>query len=157
MLTPWDDLPDYEQTRIASLEFDEMIAALLEARPKASAKDLAEATGFQKADCKAAREAWVAARRGAALEDETILPTREAILSQLLRAANTGDAVATERYVRALVALERAGSVDAEKESTEEWDRLSDREEGLLIALTRKLNGMPLSGTDSAWLAELAG
>ncbi len=156
-MTPWDDLPDYEQERLSALEGDEMIAALLDARPKASAKDLAEATGLTKAECKVAREAWVGAKRGAALEDETILPTREAILSQLLRAANTGDAVATERYVRALVALERAGSVDAEKESTEEWDRLSDREEGLLIALTRKLNGMPLSGTDCAWLAELAG
>lgn len=157
-LSPWDDLPPYESERIAGLPFDEMIAALCEHAPKASAGDILAVLGneFTKREIRDARDRWKAARKGAG--DEVFVPAtppREAILAELGKAIASKDAQTTERWARSLVALGRAGSVDVEAETSEEWDRLSDMEAGILVALTRKLNGERLTSADETWLARL--
>ncbi len=152
-MTPWDDLPEYEAARLASLSFEEMIAALLELAPKASSGDLAEATGATKSACKRARDAWKASR-GAVAQAEFVpkLPPRAHILQNLGSSLELKNATETERWVRALVALERAGNTDPEKPTTEDWERLDDREAGILIALVHKLNGERLTAEDERWL-----
>lgn len=158
MSSPWDDLPPYECERIAALPFDEMIAALCDHAPKASAGDiLAElGNGFTKRAVREARDKWKAARAGA---DEKpfvpTVPTREAIIAEMSKAITLKQSVEVHRWAQSLVALGRAGNVDVAPDTTEEWDRLSDAEAGVLVALTRKLNGEDLTAADEAWLARL--
>lgn len=156
--TPWDDLPPYESERIAGLPFDDMIAALFDHAPKASAGDVLALLGndFTKREVRDARDKWKAARKGKV--DEVFVPkapAREAILSEIANAIALKSAKDVERWARSLVALGRAGDVDAEPETTEEWDRLNDLEAGVLVALTRKLNGEALTTADESWLARL--
>jgi len=156
--SPWDDLPPYESERIAALPFDEMIAALCEHAPKSSSGDIVAELGnsVTKRAVREARDKWKAARTpGEEKPFVPIVPTREAIIEAMGRAIEARSAAEVMRWANSLVALSRAGNVDATPETTEEWDRLSDMEAGVLIALTRKLNGETLTAADDGWIARL--
>jgi hypothetical protein len=159
MSTPWDDLAPYEQERIAALPFDEMIAALCDHAPKASAGEILSLLGDDtpKSRIRAARDRWKVARGNAPSDEPEVprVPTRDAVLAQLQKAIQVGNSREVDRWARSLAALARAGNIDPEPATTEEWDRLSDREAGILIALTRKLNGEILTTADEQWLDSL--
>jgi hypothetical protein len=157
-MTPWDDLPEYEVARIAALpSLDEIVAELYRYAPKASAADMVEALGneYPKSVIRAARDRAKAAAKGEPEAFVPTVPTRDAVLKQLRAAIDLNNAKEADRWARSLAALSRAGDVDPAPETTEEWDRLSDLEAGILIALTRKLNGEALTEADGKWLARL--
>lgn len=158
--SPWDDLPPYEQERIAALPLEEALAAMFAHAPKASSGDAlavlgAAFPGLTKAAVKRVRDRIKAERTDTPAEDVPTVPTREAIIAKLKRAVDMGDAKEVERWARSLAALGRAGNLEPAPETSEDWDRLSDLEAGALIALTRKLNGEALTTLDEAWLARL--
>lgn len=163
MTTPWDDLPPYEIERILALPFDDMIGALCSYARKESARSIGEflnALGneYTKAQIQRAREKWKAAggHLAAGVEPEVpAVPTRETVLQQLNKNAQLGNAAETAKWAGALVTLDKVGAVDVERDTPEEWDRLTDLEAGVLVALTRKLNGERLTPSDVAWLAHL--
>lgn len=159
MTTAWDDLPEYEVDRILALPFEDMIRAMFDHAPKASSADVMSVLGneYKKADIKRVRDAWAAERKGKSADEPFVpeVPTREAVIAELKKAIESGDSRAAERWARSLVALGRAGDLDPAQESTEEWDRLSDLEAGVMVALVRKLNGEPLTDADGQWLSHL--
>ncbi len=159
MSTPWDDLPPYESERIAGLPFDEMIYALCDHAPKASAGDIASLLGnhHTKTEIRTVRDRWKAERKASPDAEPFVpqIPTREAVIQQLKLAIEGRNSKEADRWARSLVALSRAGDVDPAPETTEDWDRLNDLEAGVLIALTRKLNGEAVTEADGKCLARL--
>ncbi len=159
---PWDDLPEYEQARIAALPtLEEQVEALYLHAPKASAGQIVEALGNQhsKAAIKRIRDEVKKRHAGRVGEIDPMahIPTREIVITNLRREAELGtNPRALKQWADALATLEKTGGADGRAESSsEDWDRLSDLEAGVLIALTHKLNGEELSPADGAWLARL--
>ena len=155
--TPWDDLPPYELERITALPFEEMLYAMFEHAPKASAGDVLSALGggVAKSEIKRVRDRWKAERGGEPEADVPKVPTREAVMAQLRVAVEMNNSREADRWARALVALGRVGDVDVQPDTTEDWDRLSDARAGILIALTHQLHGEALTTFDERCLAPL--
>lgn len=153
----WDNLPAGDAERIAALPLAEQVWALLDHAPKASASDLAVAFDNEHtiSALRAIRNEWKAHRRAGTEDGPPALPTRDVLVAQLIRAANAGQATEVERWLKSITALDRAGGVDTVREDSEDWDRLEDVEAGVLIALTRKLNGVALAPGDLRWLARV--
>jgi hypothetical protein len=148
---PWDHFTEQDRVRLAALPLETLAFTLLdEARPRASAKQLAEALEIAPREGKRIHAAWKAARASgrtqadehAELQDEDV---REKIDREFRIAFETRDYKGARDLVYMLAKIEAAGiGRTRERESkTEDWTRLTDDEATTLIALVRKLNGEP--------------
>jgi hypothetical protein len=148
---PWDHFTEQDRARLQVLPLETLAFTLLdEARPRASAKQLAEALEIPPREGKRIHAAWKAARASgrtqedehAELQDEDV---REKIDREFRVAFETRDYKGAKDLVYMLAKVEAAGLGRPRElnSETEDWTRLTDEEATTLIGLVRKLNGEP--------------
>jgi hypothetical protein len=163
MTDPWDHFTEHDRVRLAALPLETLAFTLLdEARPRASAKQLAEALEISPREGKRLHAAWKAARASgrtqedehAELEDEDV---RERFEREFRAAFEMKDYKGARDLIYMLAKIEGAGLARPRERAseTEDWTRLSDDEAGMLIALVRKLNGEATTTEDARYLGAL--